>query len=248
MADKEKEKAPEASQTEKKPNSRFSEQEETQSSAQALKSFEEFSERYGPALDDYLDRKFQSFKDTRLGTHETEIEQIKQEQTDIRQTLSQFQELKDEGWTDAQAIRLMEQNKSEPQPAQESKPQASDGTESEQDWMDREQAVLDKVGIDQDDDRFIEFIRETNEMSDDEYVQELKSRSRQWRNADLTKPQPSSSTAANTARTESQPQRQFSDKSAEELGAEVDTLMKSPRKHKEQIDEIVAELERRDTD
>lgn len=244
-----KENANDASQSEEQTHSRFSEQQDAQSSGQAPDSFEEFREKYGSALDDYLDRKFQSFKDTRLGTHETDIEHLKEEQSSIRQTLSEFQELKEEGWTDAQAVRLMEQSKPKTsQSTPESTPEPSEGSEDSRSWREREQAILEDVGIDTNDERFIEFIRETNDMSNEEYIQELETQSRRWRNADLTKPKPSSSTAANTARSESQATRKFDEMSDEEIGAEVEELMPNYSQHAERIKELTAELERRDAD
>lgn len=243
----EKENVEAASQTGNQPNSRFSEQPEAQSSAQAPESFEEFRERFGSEFDDYLDRKLQSVKDKRLGTHETRLEQLEQEQTSIRQTLAEFNELKEEGWTDAQAIRLMEQKQQKSQPRPASKSQTSDqGTESAQTWMEQEQAILEKVGINDGDPRFIEFIRENKDVEPQEYINKLQSQSLSWRNADLTKPKPSPSTVAQTTKGESPASRKFDDKSSDELGALQIDLMKDYRKNESRIKEINAELERRD--
>jgi len=245
---KEKENVEAASQTEEQPNSRFSEGQETQSSAQAPESFEEFRKRYGSDLDDYLDRKFQSFKDTRLGTHETDIDKLKREQSSIRQTLAELEKYKKEGLTEAQAVREMERDAEIREIKQQvSKPPTSVGTESEQTWFEREQTILKSANVDDNDQRFIEFIRENKDLSPQEYIDKLETQSLQWRNTDLTKPKPSPSTVASTTKGSSQARRQYDDLEDGQISDKIEELSKDYTKNKSEIDELVAELERRDT-
>lgn len=197
-----KENTPEVSQSEKQPTSRFSEQQGTESSGQAPDTFEAFVEKF-PDFEDYLEKKVQSKQDRRLGKvdqYDDRLQSLEDEQTSIRQTLSEFNKLKDEGLTDEQAVREMERDQEIRQlkEAQESKSTPSAGTE-EQTWAERERAILEDYGLERNDPAFIEFVRENLDTPPSEYIKKLDVFGLKRRNSNLAKPQPSAGTAAQTA-------------------------------------------------
>lgn len=235
----------EPSQNEEKPNSRFTEQTETASSGQAPATFAELVEQY-PDFEDYIEKKVQSKSDSRLGKYGNRLDSLEEGLSSTRQTLDRVQALKDEGFTEKQAVREIErEEKLKAIETQLQERPNSVGTESKS-LMEREQDVLNHFGVDQGDHRFVEFIKESKDLSDAEYLENLQSQGRAWRTADANKPKPNTSVATNT--TPASPgTSEYGDMTDDDLGAKLGELALSDPRETEERDKIKAELERRET-
>lgn len=115
-----------------------------------------------PHIETIVDRKTQSVKDKRIAGMQGEIDGFKSQ-------LTQLKALQAEGWTEAQAIRLME-SQSRPQPATEqaAPQQARNGNSTHAASVDT--AVINAFGLDANDPEVTNVLRE----NPDAYSQALK--------------------------------------------------------------------------
>lgn len=150
------------------------------------------------AVEQMLDRKLQSIKDTRLGKMEAKL-------SDLEGAFAAVQQLKAAGMSDAQAQskvlgeKRIQDLESEIQSLKTGKevPVASPGGGA-QNWKNRQASILSEAGIKSDDPRVIEMLRKENFQSHDAYLDALTKRANDWSFADAKKPQPSPSTIAQT--------------------------------------------------
>jgi len=148
------------------------------------------------AVEELLDRKFQSMKDTRLGKLETKL-------TDLEGAVRRYESLQDQGLSKEQALTQMQGDKElgdikdqlasllagnvvVPSPGGGEKP-----------WGERQQAILKDAGVQPDDARLTEFLKANTFESHDEYIEALDAEAFLWKQANAQKPQPSATSVAN---------------------------------------------------
>ena len=142
-----------------------------------------------------LDKKVQSVKDVRFGRMETEVK-------DLRGAIAKYDSLVKQGLSPDQAVAQMEgedkMSKLESQVASllsGNKPVPSAGA-GEQDWAGKQASILENAGIDKSDPRVVELLRASG--SKQEFIANLEEKSFAWKKADVSKPQPSAGTVAQT--------------------------------------------------
>ena len=149
------------------------------------------------AVEELLDRKFQSMKDTRLGKMESKLD-------DLEGAVGRYEALQSQGMSKDQALSQMQGDKelgdmkSQLASLLEGKvPEASPGG-GEKDWKKRRASILSDAGIKSDDPRVVDMLRKENFDSHDGYVEALQKRANEWSFADAKKPQPSAGSVAQT--------------------------------------------------
>jgi len=114
----------------------------------------------------------------------------------------------------------------------------------EKSWAEKQQAILDDAGIDKNDPRIVELLR--NAASKQDFLVKLEESTFAWKQADVKKPQPSSSTVAQTIPSVIPTEGAYADISSEALGDSILELHKDYTKNKAEIDARTKELARRD--
>ena len=185
----EKENVNPASQTEDLPEPQISEPQAGQSFAQAGDSSVTLK-----AVEELLDRKFQSMKDTRLGKMETKLD-------DLEGAVRKYEDLQAQGLSKDQALNQMQGDKelgdikSQLASLLEGKaPEASAGAGS-LGWKERRASILSEAGIEGNDPRFVDFMKQKFSSYDDMNEQLFK-QAEGWSFTDEQKPKPSASTVA----------------------------------------------------
>ena len=144
---------------------------------------------------DAVKREVQSVKDTRLGKHETRLD-------DIEGTLSRYESLLAGGMSKEQAQDRMRLDKKlsdlEQAVTGQAPSQPSAGT-GEKLVTERQASILEKAGIDLSDRRLRDFWNENVFPNNDAYIKALDEAAVGWQQADARKPQPSTGTVAPTA-------------------------------------------------
>jgi len=147
-----------------------------------------------PAFIEFIDKQVQSKQDKRLGQYGTKLE-------NLEAAIAQYEAEKG-GTVDTKALSSL-------QVAQRNKellervavleggnvavPSAGAGEKS---WAEKQQAILDNAGIDKNDPRIVELLR--NAASKQDFLVKLEESTFAWKQADVNKPKPSASTVAQT--------------------------------------------------
>ena len=196
------------------------------------------------AVEQLLDKRFQSMKDTRLGKMETKL-------TDMEGTISKYEALQSQGLSKDQAKVKMQGDqelgdiKSQLASLLEGKaPEALPGG-STQGWKERRASILTDAGIDGSDSRFVDFMKQEF-ASHDDMNDKLFKATEEWSFTDETKPKPDSSTITQVIASTPVVGDDYKGLSDDELGARYEKLAKEPTKNKAEMDKVIKAIERRD--
>lgn len=152
------------------------------------------------AVEQMLDRKFQSMKDTRLGKMEAKL-------SDMESAFAAVQQLKKAGMTDAEAQSKVLGEKRIQDLESEIQAMKSGGKEvvaespggGKQFLTEKQASILSNVGLSAKDPRFVQFLRDNPKFkSNEEYFDALDKQALVWQSEDAAKPVPSGSTVAQT--------------------------------------------------
>jgi hypothetical protein len=225
-------------QSEEQPTPQFSGEQGGQSSGQADVSADVLSE-----VKEIVRRELQSFKDVRLGKHETRLESLED-------AISQFTALTESGMSKDEALGKMRGEQELAEIKRELAALKGDGTSVSEGsgtkgWAERQATILDAAGIDPNDMRIGELMKSRTFENEDDYIKALESATFEWKMADANKPKPTSSTIAQTVPGAIPQTGDFKDKSDDALGAEIIELSKNYRANAEVIERMNAELARR---
>jgi len=148
-----------------------------------------------PELQEYIKNTVKSQQDVRLGKYGTRLDSVEG-------AIAKYDSLVDSGMSKQQALAKMQGD----QELQDIKakldsvlggnkavPSAGAGEKS---WAEKQQAILDDAGIDKNDPRIVELLR--NAASKQDFLVKLEESTFAWKQADVKKPVPSSSTVAQT--------------------------------------------------
>lgn len=149
------------------------------------------------AVEQLLDKKFQSMKDTRLGKLETKL-------SDMESAFAAVQQLKDAGMSDAEAQskvlgeKRIQDLEIEIQALKSGKEVAtsSAGAGEKKLLTEKQASILSNANLKTDDPRLVEFLRDNVFPSNEVYLEALDAKALEWQQQDAKKPQPSSSTVA----------------------------------------------------
>ena len=136
--------------------------------------------------------EMQSVKDTRIGKSETRLDSVES-------TLAQYEAEKG-GTVDAKALATLQGVQREKELLERvmalegGNVVATSAGAGEKSWGEKQQAILENVGIDASDVRVVELLRSAS--SKQEFLAELEAKSFDWKQADENKPKPSASTVA----------------------------------------------------
>jgi len=147
-----------------------------------------------PEFEAFIDKKVQSKQDKRLGQYGTKLESLEE-------AISQFSALTKGGMSEPEALAKMRGDQTLAELKAEvaslrgnvAVPSAGAGEKS---WGERQQAILDNAGIDKNDPRIVELLRTATSKQD--FIAKLEANTFVWKQADVKKPVPSSSTVAQT--------------------------------------------------
>ena len=147
------------------------------------------------AVEELIQKQFQSLKDSRLGKMESQL-------NDLEGAVRKYEALQSQGLSKDQALNQM-QGERELQDIKakldsvlgDNKAVPSTGV-GEKSWGEKQQAILDNAGIDKNDSRIVELLRASK--SKQGFLAELEEKSFAWKQADVNKPKPSASTVAQT--------------------------------------------------
>ena len=177
------------------PDSPIAGQSAGQDSNQASASSVDFKKLFeSPEFDEFIEKKVQSKQDKRLGQYGTKIESLEE-------AISQYVSLTG-STVNAEALNKMQEKQSLADMRAELEalkggtmvaPSAGAGEKS---WAEKQQAILDNAGIDKNDPRIVELLRASG--SKQEFIANLEEKSFAWKKADVSKPQPSAGTVAQT--------------------------------------------------
>ena len=151
------------------------------------------------AVEQLLDKKFQSMKDTRLGKMEAKL-------TDMEGAFAAVQQLKasDPSMTDAEAQskvlgeKRIQDLEAEIRTMREGKEVIAPLPGGDKQLLTEKQAsILDGVGLKASDPRFTQFLRDNPKFkTNEEYFEALDKQAITWQSDDAKKPQPSGTTVA----------------------------------------------------
>lgn len=228
------------SQILEQPNPKISEIEGEQSLGQAGGESVDLSE-----IKDFIRKEVQSVKDVRFGKHGTRLD-------NLEDALSQYQSLIDSGMSSSEAQAKMQGDGRLAQLEQElaslkqgvTQP-ASEGSVA-QTWEEQQQAILSKHGLENGDTRAVELAKSKTWSSYDEYLKALEQQANEWSFSDSTKPQPNTSTVAQTTTAAVPSEGDYPGLTSEQLGDRAMELSKNFTANAAEISKIDKELARRD--
>ena len=147
------------------------------------------------AVEELIQKQFQSLKDSRLGKMESQL-------NDLEGAVRKYEALQSQGLSKDQALNQM-QGERELQDIKakldsvlgDNKAVPSTGV-GEKSWGERQQTILDNAGIDKNDSRIVELLRASK--SKQGFLADLEAKTFEWKQSDVNKPQPSASTVAQT--------------------------------------------------
>ena len=199
-----------------------------------------------PDFKAFIEKQVQSVKDVRFGKMGTEIK-------DLRKAVSQYDSLVAGGMSKEQALAIMEGDQ-ELTSLKERLAKLEGGDTSDvsagagaQTWEERQQTILSKHKLEKDDPRLAELLKAKSWGTYDKYLEELDKVANDWSFSDKQKPQPSSSTVAQTVPSVVPVAGEFDDYSSDQLGEKLIALSKNPTVNRAEMDVLDAELARRDT-
>jgi hypothetical protein len=194
----EQEQVAESPESQERPTPEFSEDKQTSPSGQADELVDAVLEKLTPEMEKIAEKQWQAGKDRRISQHETRLDSLEG-------ALAEYDELRESGMSSAEAKDKMSMNRTLKSLKEEiaslkgeDRNQASGGTDSS-DWTSKEQAILDRVGMDPNSQQFTEFVRSKTWESPGEYLAELQNKAFEWRTSKANAPQPSAASAAQTA-------------------------------------------------
>ncbi len=149
-----------------------------------------------PEFEAFIDKKVQSKQDSRLGKYGTRLDSLED-------ALSKYNSLIDSGLSKEQATDKMRLD----QEIADLKKAVLEGQASSQapagtgvkPWTERQASILNEAGIQKDDRRLADLLRDNTFSSHDEYLKVLADKTFEWKQADARKPEPSPGTVAQTA-------------------------------------------------
>ncbi len=193
----EEEQVAESQESQERPTPEFSEGKQTSPSNQADELAERVLEKLEPRMEEIAEKQWQSGKDRRIAEHETRLDSLEG-------ALAEYDRLRESGMSSAEAKDKMSMNMTLKELREEvSNLKQQDSREtsgrSDDDWTGQEQAILERVGIDENSPEFADFVRSKKWENTDEYISALKSKAFEWRQSNVTKPRPSAASAAQTA-------------------------------------------------
>lgn len=198
------------------------------------------------AVEKLIQKEVQSIKDTRLGKHGTRLD-------NLEDALSKYDSLQAGGMSKEQAAnemsgsRRLQDLEAEIEALKTGKDttvvSAGAGAPS---WADKQASILSGAGIETNDPRLTELLKSTKWESYDEYLSALSDKTFDWKQADAKKPQPSSSTVAQTVPGITIQEGAYDDFSSNAIGDKVLDLARNYTKNKDEITALNAELARRD--
>lgn len=150
-----------------------------------------------PEFDAYIEKKVQSKQDVRFGKYGTRLDSLEG-------ALSKYDSLIASGMSKDQATEKMraDQELADLKAAVQelggslSRPSAGTGGKP---WTETQASILAESGIQKDDRRLTDLLRENTFASHEEYLKVLEAKTFEWKQADAKKPQPTSATVASTA-------------------------------------------------
>jgi len=150
-----------------------------------------------PEFNAFIEKKVQSKQDSRLGSYDTRLGKLESNQ---EETIAKYESLLAGGMSKGQALDRIKLDKKLEDLEQAvgnsgNKVAPSVGT-GEKSWGEKQQAILDNAGIAKDDPRIVELLRASK--SKQEFIANLEEKSFAWKQADVSKPQPSAGTVAQT--------------------------------------------------
>lgn len=197
------------------------------------------------AVEKLIQKEVQSIKDTRLGKHGTRLD-------DLEEAVKRYDALQDSGLSKGEALGKMQGD----QELSDIKAQlasllggdttAVSAGAGAQSWAEKQASILSDAGLEPNDSRLTELLKSKTYVDYDEYLEDLRGKTFDWKQADAKKPQPSSSTVAQTVPSVVPQAGDFDDYSDDQIGDKMVELLKEPSKHKKEIDLLDAELARRD--
>jgi len=147
------------------------------------------------AVEELIQKQFQSLKDTRLGKMESQL-------NDLEGAVAKYEALQSQGLSKDQALNQMQGDR-ELQDIKAKLDSVLGGNKAvpspgggEKSWGERQQAILDNAGIDKNDSRIVELLRTSK--SKQGFLADLEAKTFEWKQSDVNKPQPSASTVAST--------------------------------------------------
>ena len=198
MAENDKEQVAQQEANEGRPTPEFESEEQTSPSGQADELVDSLLERLTPEMEKIAEKQWQSGKDRRIAQHETRLD-------DLEGALAEYDRLREGGMSSDEAKREMSLNRTVQSLKEEiaelkgqDSPEPSGGTGGE-DWTSKEQAILERVGIDENSPEFSEFVRSKKWESPQQYLDALQDKAFEWRTSKANAPQPSAASAAQTA-------------------------------------------------
>ena len=198
------------------------------------------------AVEKLIQKEVQSIKDTRLGKHGTRLD-------NLEDALSKYDSLQAGGMSKEQAAsemsgsRRLQDLEAEIEALKTGKdmtvPSAGAGAQS---WADKQASILSGAGIETNDPRLTELLKSTKWESYDDYLSALSDKTFDWKQADAKKPQPSSSTVAQTVPSVVAVASDFDEFTDDQIGDKLIALSRSPSINQAEMDILDAELTRRD--
>jgi len=155
-----------------------------------------------PEFNAFIEKMVQSKQDSRLGKYDTRLEKLEGSQ---EATIAKYEALVGSGMTKEQAVDRMKLDKDiadlrafrESIQGGDAPSQPSAGT-GEKPWTERQASILEEAGIRKDDRRLSDLLKQNTFASHEEYLKVLADKTFEWKQADVRKPEPSSSTVAQT--------------------------------------------------
>ena len=194
------------------------------------------------AIEELVKREVQSMKDSRLGKFDTRLD-------DLEGAVAKYEALQKQGLSKDQALNKMQGDKElDDMKSQLTSllagkvPAESTGVGS-QNWKSRRASILSEAGIEGNDPRFIEFMKQKFSSYDD-MNDKLFSKTEEWSFTDETKPKPDSSTIAQTVNSVPTVEDGYPEDD-DELGDKLVELQRDYSKNEAEVNKIAKVLELR---
>ena len=194
---------------------------------------------------DMVREEMQSVKDTRIGKSETRLD-------NLESAIAQYEAEKG-GTVDVPALSKLQGVQREKELLERLEaleggnavaPSAGAG---EQLLTEKQASILSGVGLTASDPRFTQFLRDNPKFkTSEEYFEALDKQAIAWQTDDAKKPQPSSSTIAQTVPSVVPASGELDKFSNEQLEAKINELSKQPSKNLKVITQLATELKERD--
>ena len=196
-----------------------------------------------PELEDYVDKVVKQKQDVRLGKYGTRLDTVEG-------AIKKYDALVDGGMSKSEALSKM-QGDQELSDIKDQLAQVLSGKVSEASagagslgWKERRASILSEAGIEGNDPRFVEFMKQKFSSYDD-MNEQLYKQAEDWSFADETKPKPSAGTVAQVVPSVIPVDGEYDDFNDESLEARIGELARQPIKNKDEITKLAAELKAR---